>query len=158
MKMNIEEAINTLEKLRIAGISIDNLLNALKYAKESYIFDGEKEISQYHMKVIRTLNKLKMPTNCSGKNYIVDILDYLHENPEITSCYIMKLYSFVANKYNTTVSLVERSIRYSIERMVERADEDVLQLYFGDIIGKNKKGNIKSGEFISRMVEVLELE
>jgi len=72
--------------------------------------------------ITNTLHKLGIPSHYKGFSYIKEII-YLLLNDDNSSINLSEdLYKRVAQKYNTNISSVERSVRYAIEIGYSRAN------------------------------------
>lgn len=60
--------------------------------------------------IINEMLKLKFNINSKGFDYWVDGIIYYHN---IKNCTIMSIYRYIADKYNTSVTNVERLMRSS---------------------------------------------
>ena len=70
--------------------------------------------------IINEMLKLKFNINSKGFKYWVDGIIYYHS---IENCTIMSIYRFIADKYNTSVTNVERVMRSSSEIIKEELEK-----------------------------------
>lgn len=68
-------------------------------------------LKQYK-EIVELLNEFSIPKHLRGYRMIIDAIQVLSENPNIS---VLDLYTKVAEMYNSTVSRTERAIRYAIE-------------------------------------------
>lgn len=95
-----------------------------------------KEIPNLEYIVGHKLKDLGVPANLLGYQYLKSgIIDAL-EDPTILSLITRNFYPHVAQKFDTTPSRVERSIRHAIEVSFERCDLEVLEDVFGNTVNK----------------------
>ena len=69
---------------------------------------------------------------------------------------IDSIYDFVAQKYNTNKSCVERNIRYAVERTWEVGDIDRIFDVFGYTV-RNDKGKPTNSEFLFMLADRVNL-
>ena len=81
----------------------------------------------------------------------------VYDRPEIVGGITKELYPEVANKYDTTVSRVERAIRHAIEVSWNRGSWDLMEDIFGHSIDIDKAKPTNS-EFIVTIADKLKLE
>ena len=68
-----------------------------------------------------------------------------------------EVYPFIADKYNTTPSRVERAIRHAIEVSWSRGDYDVMEDLFGHSVDYDRAKPTNS-EFIALIADKVRLE
>lgn len=89
-----------------------------------------------------------------GYVYMREAIILILKDAESVHFNTMKLYATVANMYNTSVSSVERGIRYAIEVAWDRGDIETLNENFGLMINQ-VKCKPKNGEFIAMIADKL---
>ena len=119
---------------------------------EGYRFSGDLE-----MDVTNILLEIGIPAHIKGYQYIREgiIMSFYDRN---MLHYITKfLYPSIAQKYKTTSSSVERTIRHAIEIAWCRGSLDTLEEFFGNTVcaGKGKPTN---SEFMALLTDKLRLE
>ncbi len=119
---------------------------------EGYTFCGDLEID-----VTNILLEIGIPAHIKGYQYIREgiIMAFYDRN---MLHYITKfLYPSIAQKYKTTSSSVERTIRHAIEVAWRRGNMETLEEIFGNTIcaGKGKPTN---SEFMALLTDKLRLE
>ena len=70
--------------------------------------------------IVNEMLKLKFNINSKGFEYWVDGIIYYHN---IKNCTIMSIYRFIADKYNTSFTNVERVMRSSSEIIKEELEK-----------------------------------
>lgn len=70
--------------------------------------------------IVNEMLKLKFNINSKGFEYWVDGIIYYHN---IKNCTIMSIYRFIADKYNTSATNVERVMRSSSEIVKEELEK-----------------------------------
>lgn len=71
-------------------------------------------------KIINEMLKLKFNINSKGFEYWVDGIIYYHS---INDCTIMSIYRYIADKYKTSVTNVEKVMRSSSEIIKEELEK-----------------------------------
>ena len=128
-----------------------------KEANEQPTKEKSKEISKEELTEIITdvIVELGTPANVKGYRYIREAIMYslMNEVESVTK----ELYPYIAKKFNTTSSRVERAIRHAIEISWERGDKDVLRKYFKNAVDA-KRGKPTNSEFIATIADKLKLQ
>lgn len=65
-----------------------------------------------YKEIVELLNEFCIPKHLRGYQMIINAIQVLSENPDIS---VIDLYTKVAEKHNSTVSRTERAMRYAIE-------------------------------------------
>ena len=101
-----------------------------------------KNINLFHsglqMSITKILHDLGVPSHIKGYQYIKEGIMLIYENPRMIGGITKELYPEIANKYNTTVSRVERAIRHAIEVSWNRGDWDLMDEIFGHSVDVDK--------------------
>ena len=120
-----------------------------------------KNINLFHsglqMSITKILHDLGVPSHIKGYQYIKEGIMLIYENPRMIVGITKELYPEIANKYNTTVSRVERAIRHAIEVSWNRGDWDLMDEIFGHSVDVDKAKPTNS-EFIVTVADKLRLE
>ena len=120
-----------------------------------------KNINIYHnnlqISVTKILHELGVPSHIKGYQYIREGILLIYNNPEIIGGITKELYPEIANKYDTTVSRVERAIRHAIEVSWNRGDWELKEEIFGHSVDIDKAKPTNS-EFIVTVADKLRLE
>ena len=90
-------------------------------SKSINIFNNNLQIS-----ISKMLHSLGMPSHIKGYQYIREAITMVYVNPEIIGAITKELYPELAEKFDTTVSRVERAIRHAIEVSWNRGDWDLM--------------------------------
>lgn len=115
---------------------------------------GDKNLK---ISVTKLLHELGVPSHIKGYQYIRDGILILYDNPEIIGGITKELYPELANKYDTSVSRVERAIRHAIEVSWNRGNLDLMEEIFGHSVDYDKAKPTNS-EFIVTIADKLKLE
>lgn len=118
-------------------------------------------IDIYHnnlqISITKILHELGIPSHIKGYQYIREGIAILYERPEIIGGITKELYPDIAQKFDTTVSRVERAIRHAIEVSWNRGDWDLMEDIFGHSVDIDKAKPTNS-EFIVTVADKLRLE
>ena len=105
----------------------------------------------------KLLHELGMPSHIKGYEYIREGIMLLYNDPSIIGGITKELYPEIADKYNTSVSRVERAIRHAIEVSWNRGNLDLMEEVFGHSVDYDKAKPTNS-EFIVTVADKLKLE
>ena len=105
----------------------------------------------------KLLHELGMPSHIKGYEYIREGIMMLYNDPSIIGGITKELYPEIAEKYNTSVSRVERAIRHAIEVSWNRGNLDLMEEVFGHSVDYDKAKPTNS-EFIVTVADKLKLE
>ena len=86
-----------------------------------------------------------------------DGISIIYNHPEIIGGITKELYPELADKYNTTISRVERAIRHAIEVSWNRGDLDIMEEIFGHSVDIDRAKPTNS-EFIVTIADKLKLD
>jgi len=118
-------------------------------------------IDIYHnnlqISITKILHELGIPSHIKGYQYIREGISILYEKPDLIGGITKELYPDIANKFDTTVSRVERAIRHAIEVSWNRGDWDLMEEIFGHSVDIDKAKPTNS-EFIVTVADKLRLE
>ena len=130
----------------------------LDVAKRSF---EDKNIDFKHddlqMSITKILHELGIPSHIKGYQYIREGISILYERPETIGGITKELYPELANKFDTTVSRVERAIRHAIEVSWNRGNWNLMEEIFGHSVDIDKAKPTNS-EFIVTIADKLRLE
>ena len=107
--------------------------------------------------VTKILHELGVPSHIKGYEYIREGILLLYNNPDIVGGITKELYPEIANKFDTSVSRVERAIRHAIEVSWNRGNIDLMEEIFGHSVDYDKAKPTNS-EFIVTVADKLKLE
>jgi len=120
-----------------------------------------KNINIYHnnlqISVTKILHELGVPSHIKGYQYIREGIILLYNNPDMIGGITKELYPEIADKFDTTVSRVERAIRHAIEVSWNRGDWNLMEEIFGHSVDIDKAKPTNS-EFIVTVADKLRLE
>ena len=107
--------------------------------------------------ITKVLHELGIPSHIKGYQYIREGISIVYNSPDKIGGITKELYPELANKYDTTVSRVERAIRHAIEVSWNRGDWDLMEEIFGHSVDIDKAKPTNS-EFIVTVADKLKLE
>ena len=113
--------------------------------------------SNLQISITKLLHNLGIPSHIKGYQYIRDGISIIYNRPEAIGGITKELYPELAEKYNTTISRVERAIRHAIEVSWNRGDIDMMEEIFGHSVDIDKAKPTNS-EFIVTIADKLRLE
>lgn len=120
-----------------------------------------KNIDLYYnnlqISITKILHELGIPSHIKGYQYIREGIGILYERPETIGGITKELYPELADKFDTTVSRVERAIRHAIEVSWNRGNWDLMEEIFGHSVDIDKAKPTNS-EFIVTIADKLRLE
>jgi hypothetical protein len=79
-----------------------------------------KYTPRFQRTVLSYLVRIKFPIQLKGAEYIAAAVEHCVKNPSIISIITTDLYEIIAEQFNVTTGIVERSIRHSIDIAMER--------------------------------------
>ena len=107
--------------------------------------------------ITKTLHDLGIPSHIKGYQYIRDGVEIIFDRPDIIGGITKELYPELADKFETTVSRVERAIRHAIEVSWNRGDWDLMEELFGHSVDIDKAKPTNS-EFMVTIADKRRLE
>lgn len=107
--------------------------------------------------ITKVLHELGVPSHIKGYQYIREGVTVLYERPEVIGGITKELYPDIAEKFDTTVSRVERAIRHAIEVSWNRGNWQLMEDIFGHSVDIDKAKPTNS-EFIVTVADKLRLE
>ena len=127
----------------------------------NFIPDNTSKVNLYHnnleISVTKLLHGLGVPSHIKGYQYIREGVLLMYEKPDIVGAITKELYPEIANRFDTTVSRVERAIRHAIEVSWNRGDIDLMEEVFGHSVDYDRAKPTNS-EFIVTVSDKLRLE
>lgn len=141
--------LDELEK-RIMEAAVD-----INYDEENNYIDLYKHNLQ--ISITNVLHELGVPSHIKGYQYIREGISIVYDNPDVVGGITKELYPEIADKYDTTVSRVERAIRHAIEVSWNRGSWDLMEEIFGHSVDIDKAKPTNS-EFIVTIADKLRLE
>lgn len=109
------------------------------------------------MSITKILHELGIPSHIKGYQYIREGIGIIFENPETIGGITKELYPELADKFDTTVSRVERAIRHAIEVSWNRGDWNLMEEIFGNSVDIDKAKPTNS-EFMVTIADKLRLD
>ena len=113
--------------------------------------------SNLQVSITKILHELGIPSHIKGYQYIREGIGIIFERPETIGGITKELYPELADKYDTTVSRVERAIRHAIEVSWNRADYNTMNKIFCHSIDYDRAKPTNS-EFMVTFSDALRLE
>ena len=127
-------------------------LNDMKEGKNINLYNNSLQIS-----ITNILHELGVPSHIKGYQYIREGIMLLYDDPNMIGGITKELYPEIAERYDTTVSRVERAIRHAIEVSWNRGDWDLMDEIFGHSVDIDKAKPTNS-EFIVTIADKLRLD
>ena len=109
------------------------------------------------MSITKILHELGIPSHIKGYQYIREGVGIIFEHPETIGGITKELYPELAEKFDTTVSRVERAIRHAIEVSWNRGDWHLMEEIFGNSVDIDKAKPTNS-EFMVTIADKLRLD
>jgi two-component system, response regulator, stage 0 sporulation protein A len=131
------------------------ILETTKTNIETKNIDFKKD--NLHMSITKILHELGIPSHIKGYQYIREGISIVYERPETIGGITKELYPELADKFDTTVSRVERAIRHAIEVSWNRGNWNLMEEIFGHSVDIDKAKPTNS-EFIVTIADKLRLE
>ena len=113
--------------------------------------------SNLQLSITKVLHELGIPSHIKGYQYIREAIGIIYNRPEIIGRITKELYPELANKFDTTVSRVERAIRHAIEVSWNRGNYYLMEEIFGHSVDIDKAKPTNS-EFMVTIADKLKLE
>ena len=107
--------------------------------------------------ITKILHQLGIPSHIKGYQYIRDGIFMIFDNPDMIGGITKELYPELADKFDTTVSRVERAIRHAIEVSWNRGNWDLMEEIFGNSVDIDRAKPTNS-EFIVTVADKLRLD
>ena len=105
----------------------------------------------------KIIHELGVPSNLKGYNYLREGIILVYNDPNLAHKITTSLYPKIADKYASTVSRVERSMRHAIEVSWNRGNWDMMEEIFGYSVSIDKSKPTNS-EFIVTIADSLRLQ
>ncbi len=117
----------------------------------------DMKYNNLQVSITKILHELGVPSHIKGYQYIREGITILYEHPEVIGGITKELYPDIAEKFDTTVSRVERAIRHAIEVSWNRGNWQLMEEIFGHSVDIDKAKPTNS-EFIVTVADKLRLE
>ena len=157
---NSDEIIRRVSALGIKYLMLKPFeMNDLENKITGLLESPKRDMFSNDLKMCLTklLHELGMPSHIKGYEYIREGILLLYNDPSIIGGITKELYPEIADKYNTSVSRVERAIRHAIEVSWNRGNLDLMEEVFGHSVDYDKAKPTNS-EFIVTLADKLKLE
>lgn len=122
---------------------------------DKYVSSNQEQ--DLKISLTKLLHELGMPSHIKGYEYIREGIILLYNDPSIIGGITKELYPEIAEKFNTSVSRVERAIRHAIEVSWNRGNLDLMEEVFGHSVDYDRAKPTNS-EFIVTVADKLKLE
>ena len=142
-----------IEYIMLKPFDMKNLEEKIKNTNKN-IIENDKDL---RIILTKLLHELGVPSHIKGYEYIREGIILLYNDPSIIGGITKELYPEIADKYNTSVSRVERAIRHAIEVSWNRGNLDLMEEVFGHSVDYDKAKPTNS-EFIVTVADKLKLE
>ncbi|WP_407926445.1 sporulation initiation factor Spo0A C-terminal domain-containing protein [Aquibacillus kalidii] len=119
--------------------------------------NGVVNEKQLESRITALIHDVGVPAHIKGFKYMKEAVKIIYYDNEVLGEMTKGLYPFLANKFDTTASRVERAIRHSIEVAWSRGNMEHLSNLFGYPISISRAKPTNS-EFLGLLVNYLELE
>ena len=146
-----------IKYLMLKPFEIKELEVKIKSLLESDSDSNDFKRNGIKMEITRLLHELGVPSHIKGYEYIREGIILLYNDPSIIGGITKELYPEIADKYDTSVSRVERAIRHAIEVSWNRGDIDLMEKIFGHSVDYDRAKPTNS-EFIVTIADKLKLE
>lgn len=117
----------------------------------------DMKYNNLQVSITKILHELGVPSHIKGYQYIREGITIIYEHPEVIGGITKELYPDIAEKFDTTVSRVERAIRHAIEVSWNRGNWQLMEEIFGHSVDIDKAKPTNS-EFIVTVADKLRLE
>lgn len=107
--------------------------------------------------ITKILHDLGIPSHIKGYQYIREAINLVYNNPALIGGITKELYPEIGNKFDTSVTRVERAIRHAIEISWNRGDWDLMEEIFGHSVDIDKAKPTNS-EFIVTIADKMRLD
>lgn len=128
--------------------------NLIKTEPADVIPDKSSGLEQ---QITDIIHKIGIPAHIKGYKFIREAISIVVNDMNMLSSITKELYPTIAERFHTTPSRVERSIRHAIEVAWSRGHIEVLNDIFGHTIN-NVKGKPTNGEFIALISDRIRLK
>lgn len=146
------------------GDRIQSLFNQPTYNSSKKDINGnfhknENNIPIGDLEIIVTdiIHQLGVPAHVKGYHYLREAIVSSITNKSLLESVTKKLYPYVAERFETTPSRVERAIRHAIEIAWDRGNLDTINSFFGYTVN-TCKGKPTNSEFIALVTDKLRLK
>jgi two-component system response regulator (stage 0 sporulation protein A) len=114
-------------------------------------------INDLEVVVTDIIHQLGVPAHVKGYHYLREAIVSSISDKTLLESVTKKLYPYVATKFESTPSRVERAIRHAIEIAWDRGNLDTINAFFGYTVN-TCKGKPTNSEFIALVTDKLRLK
>jgi len=136
------------------NVGIDILIDRIN---DIVINNIDNTSNRMNKEISKLLHNLGMPSHIKGYQYVRDSICLMYENHNDYGGITTNVYPFIADKYQTTPSRVERAIRHAIEVSWSRGDYDLMEEIFGHSVDFDRAKPTNS-EFLATITDKLCME
>lgn len=152
-KLSLFDVMFFLYKNTDLDIVMDRIKDCVEVNYVNYEFKNNELIKD----ISKMLHNLGMPSHIKGYQYIRDAIELMYNNPDNIGGITKEVYPYIADKYNTTASRVERAIRHAIEVSWTRGDYELMEEIFGHSVDFDRAKPTNS-EFLATVSDKISLE
>ena len=117
----------------------------------------QKQAVDFDEKIMEILLSIGISANLNGYHFLKDSIKMVIDDPTYLSSITKKMYPAVADRWSTTTSKVERSIRHALTVSYNKGKMIYLNNLFGvDILDINDRPT--NAEFVALLADRLSLE
>lgn len=127
------------------------IVNAAEQPKTPQLTNQGLEVE-----VTRMIHQMGVPAHVKGYQYLRDAIVMVIQDVALLGAVTKELYPFIAEKYQTTPSRVERAIRHAIELAWDRGNVEFMNRFFGYTINVDR-GKPTNSEFIAMVADKLRM-
>lgn len=131
-----------------------NMTMSAKKSNDRILDVGSKDIQ---ITITKLLHSLGIPSHIKGYQFIRTAITLVYENPNLIGGITKDLYPEISEKFNTSITRVERAIRHAIEVSWLRGDIELMEEIFGHSVDIDRSKPTNS-EFIVTIADKLRLE
>lgn len=146
-------------KPTISDHIIPRILQLMRGSEESFVNNVDNTVleqminDERNLEITRQIRMVGIPAHLRGYHYLRTAIFLSVEAEDPSMIAITKdIYPYIAEKYHTRATLVERSIRNAIEVAWNRGNPKILHQYFGYTID-DFKGKPTNAEFIAMIAD-----
>jgi two-component system response regulator (stage 0 sporulation protein A) len=136
---------------------LENKIISLMHQEEKKKESIDLKYGNLQIAITKILHELGIPSHIKGYQYIREGIGIVYNRPETVGGITKELYPELAEKFDTTVSRVERAIRHAIEVSWNRGSWDLMEEIFGHSVDIDRAKPTNS-EFIVTIADKLKLE
>lgn len=145
----------------VKPFQVDDLVRRIKYVNQycidifNYIFVPDRE--RFQQIIVYHLNKIGIPPNFKGHHYLIDAILLVNQDNSWLNGITRRLYPIIARNHHTNPALVERSMRYAIDKAWATGRVSDLEELFPYTIDPDK-GKPTNSAFIAKMADIINFD